>query len=197
MSYNPLIPQVSDQTLQSQKQLLSNFQTLAQVFTANHFPLTGVSKYQGMHTVLTMQPQSGDPSTDATQIGLYNKLVSSIPALFFAPNSAQTPIQLTYPSINTTLANTQQYSFVAGPFVIYAGMVTNPTNGQTIPLSPTTNLLYVGLTLANFGTGQVTFSRTPTAININSPMSNFTITYEVQVSIPTPNQQIYYIAIGQ
>lgn len=200
MSYNTNIPQGTDTTLQSQKQLLANFQTIAKLFGTNHFNLEGDPNFQGMHTVLTMQAQTGDPATNATQIALYNKLVpltTGIPELFFMPNNAQTPIQLTYPSINTTIANMQQYTFVAGPFVVYAGKVINPTNGQQVTLSPTTNILYAGLTLANFGTGQVSFSRTPTATSINSPASSFSITYEVHTLAPTPNQVIYYLAIGQ
>jgi hypothetical protein len=196
MSYNINIPQGTDQTLQSQKQLLSNFQTIDSLFGANHYPLTGEQNYQGMHTVLTMQPQGGDPPTNATQISLYNKLdINSIPALFFAPNNSQTPIQLTYPFINTTSTNTQQYTFVAGPFVIYGGKIKNPTNGQVITLSPTSNLLYVGLTRGNSKTLSARISYAPTPTNINSPPSTFTINYE---NVPsTIVGDIYYLVIGQ
>jgi hypothetical protein len=195
MSYSTNIPQPTDQTLQSQKQILSNFQTIAQLFFANHYPLDGDNEYQGMHTVMTMQPQSGDPSTSSSQISLYNKLVSSIPELFFAPNSAQTPIQLTYPSLNTTPTNAQQYTFVAGPFVIYGGKITNPTNGQVIPLSPITNLLYVGTTTANYKLGSLIQSSATIPTSINSPISSFTINYDTTGG--TTTRDVYYLAIGQ
>jgi hypothetical protein len=110
------------------------------------------------------------------------------------PNSAQTPIQLTYPLINTTPTNTQQYSFVAGPFIIYGGSINNPTNGQVITLLPTSNLLYVGLTASIKNVAAKT-NRAPAATNINSPPSNFTINFDTFG--PFELQTIYYLAIGQ
>jgi hypothetical protein len=195
VSYNSNIPQGTDPTLQSQKQLLSNFQTIASLFAANHYPLIGNQDYQGMHVVMTMQPQNGDPSTDATQVALYNKLVGGIPALFFAPNSDQTPIQLTYPFINTTPTNAQQYSFVAGPFVIYGGLITNPPNGFQVTLSPTTNILYAGTTTANYKLGSLIQSPTTIPTSINSPLSTFTISYDTTGG--TTTRDVYYFAIGQ
>ena len=69
-----------------------------------------------MHTLLTLRPQATDPTTAADQIAIYNKLVTGIPEIFYRPNSNQTPIQMTYPSLLTDSSNAQ-YSFIAGPLL--------------------------------------------------------------------------------
>lgn len=196
MGYNVNIPQVTDQILQSQKQILSNYQAISKLFFVNHYPLTRDKIFQGMHTVLTMQPQTDDPATDANQLALYNKLDgTSTSQLFFAPNNSQTSIQLTSSFINTTSTNAQQYTFVAGPFIIYGGKITNPTNGQVITLSPTSNLLYVGTTTANYTLGSLIQSTATIPTNVNTPMSNFTINFDTTGG--TTTRDVYYLAIGQ
>lgn len=144
-----------------------------------------------MHTVLTLRPQIGDPTTLANQTALYNKLDGSgNPEIFYRPNNNQTPIQLTYPSLNTTQGAAQQYSFVAGPFVIYGGIIKNATNGQTITLTPVTTLLYVGLTSANVvPKGLLSLSSVATNISGNS----FVISYSAPSITST---DVYYLAIG-
>ncbi len=197
MGYNPAIPQAPNPILQSQGQIQPNFQIMANAFQVNHVGLTSTNDdlYKGMHNILTMQGPQVDPSTSATQIALYNKLdANSIPELFFMPSSSQTPIQLTYSSLSTSGAT--QYSFVAGPFVIYGGLVTAATIGQTITLSPTTNLIYVGLTTANIRSLSSFTNYIAVPTSINTPVSSFTITYH------TPNPagtiiDVYYLAIGQ
>jgi hypothetical protein len=145
-----------------------------------------------MHNQLTLRPQSGDPTTSATQTALYNKLVSTIPELFFRPNNSQTAIQLTYPTIKADSSNTQ-YSFVAGPFVVYAGLLTGVTDGQVITLSPSTTLLYVGLTVTNFKVNNPVGVSISTATNISG--SSFTVRFLSFSGATT--RDIYYIAIGQ
>lgn len=201
MSYNVNIPQITDPILQSQAQILSNFQAINATFGDNHSNLTTNNETLGMHKVMTMRPQASDPTTSATQTALYNKLVSSIPALFFMPNSAQTPIQLTYPSIKTgnngatpPVFFPQQYSFVAGPFIVYGGFLENVTNGFTVTLTPGTNLIYVDLTMTNLPrfTGGGPFSGTAAATNISG--TSFVVNY--QGTIPPIVPDIYYMAIG-
>jgi hypothetical protein len=190
MSYNPAIPQLTDPILQSQAQIRANYQAINVVFSNNHVPMN--ENLQGMHAVLTMRPQSGDPTTDSTHVALYNKLDgSSIPELFFRPNSNQTPIQLTYPSLSTTSGAAQQYSFVAGPFVVYGGKITNATKGQVVTLSPSTTLLYVGLTTANFLGSPTSI---PQAVPTSISGSSFTIQFQTQVAGTTLD--VYYLAIG-
>jgi hypothetical protein len=190
MSYNPNIPVIGDSILQSQAQIKANFQAISAAFSDNHVGLTQDPTFSGMHDVLTLRPQGSDPTTSATQIALYNKLVSSVPELFFRPNNSQTPIQLNYPSIKADSSNTQ-YSFVAGPFIVYGGFISAPTNGQVVTLSPGITLLYVDLTAANSTISPTVPSMAvPTSITGNS----FTIKYQNTGGIGSFD--VYYFAIG-
>lgn len=137
----------------SQRQIQANYQAINSIFSANHVALNADTpgKSQGMHNVMTLRAQTGDPTTTADQVALYSKIVSNQAMLFFRPCSNQTPIQLTYPSISTGILTTdpdvylpQQYTFLAGPFVVYLGEV-NVVDGDTVTLLPSTTLLYVGL----------------------------------------------------
>lgn len=185
MSYNTAIPQGTDPILQSQSQILSNFIAINSVWAKNHYSLTQPSEFQGGHNVLTMRPQSGDPTTDATHVSLYSKLDgSSIPQLFFRPISNQTPIQLTYSSLNTAISNTQ-YSFVAGPFVFYMGKIVGATDGQVINLLPVTTLIYVGTSAINVAVNVI-----PT----NIIGASFTIKFPGTFS---GSSDVSYIAIGK
>lgn len=191
MSFNSSIPLGTDAMIKSQGQLRSNFQAINAVSSENHVAMN--QDEQGMHTILNFRPQTIDPTTSATQIALYTKLVSSIPMLFFAPSSSQTPIQLTAPSISTGLQSTNpdvykadQFSFIAGPFIIYGGLITGATNGQVKILSPTSTLLYANV---------LSIFKKDDSLSIVTAIlaSSFTI----GLSPNTPAQDIYYFAIGK
>lgn len=196
----------SDAILQSYGQLRSNFQSINSAFGDNHVALNQDSDFAGMHTVLTMQPQTGmspDPATSATTVALYNKLISGIPELFFRPNSNQTPIQLTYPSINTAPTSlmpltypAQQYTFTAGPFIIYGGTISTPSIGTVVTLSPGSTLLYVDLMIKGYrGPGASAIQVVPA----NIVGTSFTIQYSTLL-LTQPgsitNFNVYYFAIG-
>lgn len=201
MSYDPNIPQSNSKRAISQKQIFANFQAIGAAFADNHSSL-GLGT-QGKHNVLVLRSQVGDPSTSATQVAIYQKLVTGVPNWFYRPNSNQTTIQLTYPSLVTGVQSTnptvyfpQQYSFMAGPFVIYMGKINNPSNGQTVTLTPVTTLRYVGLSVGSFsftGNSPATFIAlaTPTNIVGNSFDIKFNIARPINVSL-----DVYYLAIG-
>lgn len=190
MSFNASIPVITDPILQSSYQLKANFQAINAAFSTNHVGLTQNSEFSGMHNFVTLRPQNSDPATSATQIALYNKLVSSVPQMFYRPNNSQTPIQMTYSSLKADETNTQ-YSFVAGPFIVYGGLISNPTYNQLVSLSPGTTLLYVDLIIVNmqFPAGAFIIQAIPTNISGNS----FNITFQ---NIAHPNFDVYYFAIG-
>lgn len=188
MSFDPNIPTVNDDILQSFFQLRANFQAINSSYADNHVGLTE-DENQGMHNYLLYKDQAVDPTTSADQVAFYNKIVSSIPQLFYMPNNAQTPIQMTSEWVKTDSSNTQ-YSFMAGPFVVYGGLVSNPTQGQTVTLTPNKTLRYVDLTVVNSSltgnSGGV--MAIPTSIAANS----FNISYQ-----PTTSTfNVYYFAIG-
>jgi hypothetical protein len=101
-----------------------------------------------MHDMVTFQPQNSDPATSASQIALYTKLISAIPQLFYRPTNSQTPIQMTFESLLTD-GSFAQYSFVAGPFIVYFGKLVGVSDGQVIVLTPGTTLLYIDLTYSS------------------------------------------------
>jgi hypothetical protein len=197
MSYSSSIPNASDPRAQSQKQILANFQAINSVWAVNHSSLIGTDE-QGQHDVLTMRRQSGDPTTTATQVALYNKLVSSIPELFFRPASNGTPIQLTSSSIsdNTSFPD-DEYTFVAGPFIVYAGIMRNPAGipqGTVKTLVGGTTLLFASLT--TFSASRLTIANTPLyamASTLNTPANSFTVDFVAgTLKIPI----LYYLAVG-
>ena len=192
MGYNSAIPQSTDARAQSQSQILSNFQSINKVWADNHYPLNTDQNLtlQGMHTVLTVRPQGTDPTTAAGQVAFYNKLVSTIPQLFFRPQSNATPIQLTYNTVSTSGA--QQFSFVAGPFIIYGGFFTGGvTAGTVVTLTPGSSLLYAGLTTSGVA-GALNVIKSAVAANLNSPANSFTIQFTAGITVQT----VYYFAIG-
>lgn len=194
-SYNSLIPIGTDAMLKSQSQIKANFQAINSVFARNHAVLN--SALQGMHNVVTFRKQAGDATTGATQIALYSKEIASVTNLFFRPSANQTPIQLTYQEITTGLLSedpdiylTAQQTFLAGPFVVYAGSIAGVANGAIITLLPASTLIYVGLT-----------AKTPPFV---SPTSNFTMCttniaanqFTVGMANAISPQDLYYLAIG-
>lgn len=193
MSYNTGIPNSSDPRALSQRQILANFQSINSVWAVNHSLLTGDAP-QGQHDALTLRPQTGDPTTAANQVALYNKSVSSIPELFFRPPSSATPIQLTYPSLQTT--GSQQYSFVAGPFVINFGYIINSAgipSGYTVTLPGGSSVLFASVTTS--GASLLTTTKLPLyAVASNYSTNTFQVYYTPgTLKIPI----LYYVAIGQ
>lgn len=188
MSFNANIPQATDKTLQSFSQIRSNFQAINTAFAKNHVALTEDDQTTGLHNVVNMIAQGGAPVTSATQTAIYNQLVSSIATLFFAPNNAQTPIQLSYPSIDTT-PSSANYSFVAGPFIVYFGFFIGITTGTNKTLSPGSGLLYVDLTPAY--AGPIIFPAYAYPTNVSSASTTFTVNFTNSAST------IYYFAIGK
>lgn len=201
MSYNQTIPVATDYMVISRPQIKANFQAINQIFAKNHVQLNADApgNSQGMHSVLSFRAAANpalDPATTADQIALYTKIISGSPALFFRPSNNQTPIQLTYPSISTGLQSTnpdvwlpRQYSFLAGPFVFYFGIV-NVLDNTVITLTPTTTLLYVGLVMVG-GLGSDKPSAAATNINVGG--TKFTVRFSAGGINPF---DVYYIAIG-
>jgi hypothetical protein len=192
MSYNASIPLVTDFLANSNNQIRSNYQSINAAFSRNHVALPN-KQNEGMHNFLTFRLQTGDPTTTATQIALYTKVVNSIPELFFRPSNDQTPIQLTYPSLSVGLQSTnpdvflpQQYSFMAGPFVIYMGTILI-NDGDVITLLPATTLVYVSVIQKDAAAaGKQNAAATNVAAN----------QFTVRIPFNTQPQTVCYTAIG-
>lgn len=193
MSYNSNIPQGTDPMIKSQGQIRANYQAINRVFSENHVQMNN-SEFKGMHNVVNFRVQL-DPTTSASQIALYTKLVGGQIMLFYAPSSSQTPIQLTGSSLSTGLQSTnpdvylpEQYSFVAGPFIIYGGKIIGAVDGQVKVLAPSSTLLYAGI---------VTIYKT----DVGNPQSSATLaggsSFTINLTPNTAAQDIYYFAIGK
>lgn len=196
MSYNPNIPNITDFIALSQKQMIANFQAINASFFANHVGLTEVEDV-GMHNALVLRPQSGDPTTSATQCALYNKIVSSSPQLFFRPRSNGTPIQMSNSNLNTLQTGapaSTQVTFVAGPFTFYMGYILSCPDGQLVTLTPSSTLRYVGLSTALLGGEVAGLATTAAAVGISG--NQFTVSYNNTAGGITTNPNIYYTAIG-
>ena len=203
-SFNPNIPASSDYMLQSQPQIRANFQAIFAAFAQNHENLN--QPLQGAHNVILFKEKS-NPTTDANQIALYTKQVppvTGLRCLFYMPNSSQNPIQLTYPSISTGKDTAtppkylvQQYSFLAGPFVVYGGIFKSVSSGQLITMTPSTTLLFIGLTIngahstVSPGPGDANIFATACATNIS------TNTFNIQFDSSLPTQDVSYFIIGK
>jgi hypothetical protein len=189
--FNPAIPQSTDPRAQSQSQILTNFSAINAGFSINHMSLNSdansPSPFEGMHKVLTMIKQAGDPVTAANEVAFYNKLVNSVPQIFFRPQSTGTPIQMTAP--NTGGIPQSVVSFVAGPFMIYAGFISNPTNGQVVTLTPASTLIYVGTNALSPRGNNVLTVMIPTNLSGNT----FTIRFQTGVTAAF----MYFFAIGK
>jgi len=96
--------------------------------------------------------------------------------------------------MNPTVYLPQQYSFMAGPFVIYMGKIVNPVNGQTVTLTPTTTLRYVGLSATNYkATSSTIFFPVPLPTGVAG--SSFNISFNV-AKPSSVSLDVYYLAIG-
>lgn len=188
MSYSASIPNASDPRAISQIQIQANYQAINTTWAVNHNSLVG-NDVPGRHRVLTIRQQSGNPTTSASQVALYNKDVSTIPQLFFRRSSNGNVIQLTYTSLQDT--GDQQYSFIAGPFLVYGGVLSNVTQAQLVTLSPTTTLKYVGV----IGSGISGTLKTTQVVATDLSGSTFKIRFQAGLTSPIP--KVYYIAIGQ
>ena len=199
MSYNQNIPVSTDYMVISRPQIKGNFQAINQVFAKNHVNLNATypGQLQGMHRVLIFRANTNsalDPPTTADQVALYTKIIANNAVLFYRPSNNQTPIQLTYPSISTGLQSQnpdvwldRQYSFLAGPFVFYFGIL-HVTDGTVITLTPSTTLLYVSLVmLESLGSDK------PSAAATNIAANQFTVRYSAGGINPL---YVYYMAIG-
>lgn len=184
--------------IKSQRQIRSNYQSINRVFAENHQPFN--DEFRGMHSGFTFREQAGDPITAVDQIALYTKAVAGATSLFFRPSNNQTPIRLNYPSLSTGIITydpdvyiDNQYSYVAGPFIIYMGKLVGKVPGDIIVLTPTSTLIYVGLV---FETQALPGNIVNSALVAN-PIGvisggNFTVEYWTTTLIPA----IYYLAIG-
>lgn len=191
MSFNPLIPQSTSKRALSARQIRANYQAIFNAFSANHGNL-GDEFLEGKHQTMVFQDETA-PGTTADQVAIYNKIVGGIPNLFYQPNNSQSEIQLTYQTFNIDKTAAAQQTFIAGPFIIFTGFLSNVTNPQTVgPLSPGSSLVYVSVGTEKLNTANGNFFNF-SAIATNVAGMSFDIRYATTAATPI---DIYYLAIA-
>ena len=147
MSYDPNIPQASDDPSVSQGEILQNFQTIGSNFGVNHVALGAVSN-PGKHKFVEMPNQSVIPGSLISGEGtLYTKAVSTISQAFWTPDNSGNEYQMTR-NIAADFASfggvsNPGWTFLPGGLLLQYGFVATPGNSGTVNL-PTafTNATY-------------------------------------------------------
>lgn len=157
-------------------QIRTNFAQYATVFGNNHMPLN--SSTQGKHSNVILQQRGSDPEVEGGLDSLYGKSVTSASSTSdevfvripqFLPNQQpNTPMQLTFNSVNVTGPD-QYQSFLAGGYIIYFGQSSNIAVPITLVPTPSEIICVVA------NPTQFTTSGTP-------------IPLDVQATVFQPNQ---------
>jgi hypothetical protein len=128
-TYNPNIPQPTDNLSTSQGQILNNFGQLEEVFSQDHFTWDyATASYRGMHQLIDLPvPQSSNPSVTGTGSAFYTKAVSGVAQAFFINSSGA--IQLT----GVTSAATNGYTFLPGGIIMQWNYIsTGLSDGSSV-----------------------------------------------------------------
>jgi hypothetical protein len=196
MTYNPNIPQSTDNISSSQADILTNFQQLEAIFGTNagadHFAWDyATASSRGLHQQVSLPtPRGSDPSLTGTAGMLYSKSVAGVAQAFFA--NATAPVQIT----GLVSKASPGYAFIAGGIVLKwanvsfsagSGTITFPTGGSI----PVFSAIYIVL-LQNTGNNLTNEFAYVSSIST----TNFTY-YSTQRTVQTPQAGGgYYLAIG-
>lgn len=148
MTFSPTTPQSQPSPAATQAQIQTNFSEYARIFALNHSAINSTN--QGDHEDVILTRQTVDPGVVEDLVALYCKDATSMagtqPQIFaqikkFLPNAKDTqnapntPMQLTYNTVNT--AGPQYQSFLPGGYIMYFGV----DSGVTVPNVPISDLI--------------------------------------------------------
>jgi hypothetical protein len=163
MSYSPNIPEAEASPQNSASPIQQNFSSYAAAFSVltggvyyNHMPIN--DQNGGKHAAILLDNQSSAPgvtqdldvlfsmnaiSAASTQPQLFVQIPQFLPTPIDTSIAPNTPMQLTYNSVNTS--GPQYQSFLPGGYLLYFGLISSLSGlGTTITLSPTpTKILMV------------------------------------------------------
>lgn len=165
MTFSPTTPQSQLSPATTQAQIRTNFSEFARIFALNHSAFNSAN--QGDHENVIFSTQATDPGVTEDLVALYSKDATSLsgtqPQLFakikkFLPNSfdtenaANTPMQLTFNTVN--VAGPQYQSFLPGGYLLYFGIntgvtVPNVAIADTIILSPAPTQFITAIAIPN------------------------------------------------
>jgi hypothetical protein len=130
MTYNPLIPQPTDQPSASQSQILTNFTQLNTIFSSNHYAFNDATvALRGQHRVVVLEQQAVGPATTATQGALYTKAWGGSPNIYFRRKSSGSEVLMT---ANTDpIALPVGYTFLPNSMGIQWGIANAPAGVES------------------------------------------------------------------
>lgn len=200
MTYTPNKPDPGPSPKLDAPTIRTNFSKFASIFSStvagviyNHTPIGDVN--QGDHESIILTNQTNDPNVINNLVVIYPKNSTSNagtqPQLFlripeFVESIDNTPMQLTYNSVNTS--GPQYQSFLPGGYIVYIGSTT--VKGSTITLSPApTKILSV---IGNSDT--VITGNIPVDVNIDVLNNS---QFVINSSLASGSYNLRYIAIAQ
>ena len=156
MTYDPTIPQADVSPANQQAGIQTNFAQFATIFANNHTALN--ASKQGQHESIILQKQTSDPaitgnndviyckdatSNAGTQPQLFLRIPKFLPNQFNSENVENTPVQLTYNSVNT--AGPVYQSFLPGGYIFYFGTISDISSAITLSPAPTKILIALAI----------------------------------------------------
>ena len=172
MTYDPNIPQPSEDPSTSQGEILSNFQVLGADFQVNHVPLGAITN-AGKHNFVELVNQAGVPSATTSEGTIYSKAVTrngiTTSETFYTPDNTGDEYQLTQiiTAQKATFSTNPGFTFLPGGLILMWGTIA--------PSSNVTNAVnFAGLGLPNF-TSIYQASFTTMRNGNSSPGSTFVI----------------------
>ncbi len=181
MTYDPTIPKGTQSPANSQAAFQTNFAQYATIFAKNHSALN--SSHQGDHEAVIFEKQTSDPGVTEDLAALYCKDATSalgttlqifaqikkfLPTGLDTTVAPNTPMQLTYGSVNT--AGPVFQSFLPGGFLFYCGSGSAATSPVTVTLLPAGTKILVAIAIPT----DVTTSGTPVPIKYSVNVLNST-----------------------
>jgi len=181
-SYNPNIPQSSDNPADSQGQILTNFASIYSILTSDHFTFGSLTATDGQHQQVTLPvPLAGDPSTPSGAAAeLYTKAISGIGQLFFINSSGVLPLT-GIPLVTTTPSASGYGLSTPWGIVLNWGTIGVGSGGSTSPTALTFQVVFptscdaIILTSnnSNGSQGNATYSsKSTTGCNLYSASNN-------------------------
>lgn len=196
MTYNPNIPQSTDNLSTSQGQILNNFGQLDTIFDADHFKFDySTAADRGLHRQVTYPSALAVDPTLLTGGVTYTKNVSAVPQLFFTNSSAQVT-QLT--GLPLLAASIGSMTLPSGIIIKWGATAVSSQNGNNQVLFTTGGGTNFPSNLFNV---QICGSRNASA-STNAMYVNSAATFDkTQFNVTCVNASgawvnIYWMAIG-
>lgn len=153
MSFTPGIPATGQKLGASRTQVLNNFATLRTGIEVNHVDINAAGA--GKHKFVQLIDATSDlPSTSASEVAVFQKLVSGNPRLQLRQPSSGTQIQMSGVDPDTT--GTEGYTFLPGGLLIQWGqsaIAGTTTRSITFPTTFTAATVPFTIQITGFRAG--------------------------------------------